>query len=253
MHPIALAIAVSGCTVQEQTSMYSDIESYLVRRAICGLTTKNYNKVFIQQLKNLASEGLRSTVLRSALSDLQGDASRWPRDDEFRKSWLEEGIYPGRLDAARTKSILATLERRMRSVRSEEPFVLAIDTLDVDHILPISWLEHWPLPDGSYATREELDKSLLDVFLDTPRNDRSAAIQRRESAKARFGNLTLLHYGINRGLQHHKFERKREALFAESNLHLNRKLMRTQEWNENAIDQRGRELYELARENWQGP
>jgi len=253
MHPIALAIAMSGCTKQEQTAMYSDIESYLVRRAVCGLTTKNYNKVFIQQLKNIAGEELRPAVLRKALASLQGEASKWPRDDEFRKSWLEAAMYPGRLDAARTKSILATLERKMRSARTEEPFILTLETLDVDHILPTSWLDHWPLSDGTSVTREELEKSSLDVFLETAPNDRSAAIQRRENAKVRIGNLTLLHYGINRGLQHFGFGRKREALFAESNLHLNRKLMRAEEWSEDSIDQRGRELYEFAREQWQGP
>lgn len=253
MHPLALAVAMCGCTETEQTSMYADIESYLVRRAVCGLTTKNYNKVFIQQLKNIADEELKPAVLRKALAGLQGEASRWPRDDEFRKSWLEAAIYPGRLDAARTKSILASLERRMRSARTEEPHILALETLDVDHILPTSWLEHWPLSDGSLVTKEELDKSALDMFLETEPNDRSAAIQRRESAKVRIGNLTLLHYGVNRGLQHHGIDRKREALFAESNLHLNRKLMRAEEWNEDSIDQRGRELYEFARELWQGP
>lgn len=253
VHPLALAVARSGCSKDEQTAMYADLESYLVRRAVCGLTTKNYNKVFIQQLKNIAGEELKPAVLRKALAGLQGEASRWPREDEFRKSWLEAAMYPGRLDAARTKSILASLERKMRSARTEEPLILALETLDVDHILPTSWLEHWPLADGSFVTREELDKSALDLFLETAPNDRSAAIQIRESAKVRIGNLTLLHYGINRGLQHYGIDRKREALFAESNLHLNRKLMRAKEWNEDFIDQRGRELFEFARELWRGP
>ncbi|MBK9130138.1 MAG: DUF262 domain-containing protein [Gammaproteobacteria bacterium] len=253
MHPLALAVAMSGCPEKEQAAMYADIESYLVRRAVCGLTTKNYNKVFIQQLKNIASEELKPAVLRKALAGLQGEASRWPREDEFRKSWLEAAMYPGRLDAVRTKSILASLERKMRSSRTEEPLILAIETLDVDHILPSSWLEHWPLEDGTLVTREELEKSALDVFLETAPNKRSSAIQRRESAKVRIGNLTLLHYGVNRGLQNQGIDRKREALFAESNLHLNRKLMRAHEWNEDSIDQRGRELFEFARELWQGP
>ena len=253
MHPLALAVAMSGCTETEQAAMYADIESYLVRRAVCGLTTKNYNKVFIQQLKNIAGEELMPAVLRKARAGLQGAASRWPREDEFRKSWLEAAMYPGRLDAARTKSILASLERKMRSARTEEPLILALDALDVDHILPSSWLEHWPLTDGSFVTREELEKSAMDVFLETAPNDRSAAIQRRENAKVNIGNLTLLHYGVNRGLQHHGIDRKREALFAESNLHLNRKLMRAHEWNEGSIDQRSRELFEFARELWQGP
>lgn len=61
------------------------------------------------------------------------------------------------------------------------------------------------------------------------------------------------HYGINRGLQNAGFDRKREVLFAESNLQLNRQLMILKEWNEDAIDRRGRDLFDAARRIWPGP
>jgi Protein of unknown function DUF262 len=47
-HPLALLIAASGTPIQDQMQIFDSIVSYLVRRAVCGLTTKNYNKVFIQ-------------------------------------------------------------------------------------------------------------------------------------------------------------------------------------------------------------
>jgi len=37
------------------------------------------------------------------------------------------------------------------------------------------------------------------------------------------------------------------------NLHLNRKLMRQSHWDEAAILERGRELFEIARRIWRGP
>ena len=46
-HSLALRIASSSLPPASQLQMYNDITSYFVRRAICGLTTKNYNKVFL--------------------------------------------------------------------------------------------------------------------------------------------------------------------------------------------------------------
>lgn len=82
---------------------------------------------------------------------------------------------------------------------------------------------------------------------------RVEAINRREKLKATIGNLTLVHYGINRSLQNGPFAEKRETLFAELNLHLNRTLMRAEEWDEAAIEGRGSELFEVARAVWRGP
>jgi Protein of unknown function (DUF1524) len=53
------------------------------------------------------------------------------------------------------------------------------------------------------------------------------------------GNLTLVHYGVNRSLQNSAFEAKRKALFEHSNLHLNRQLMQLAGWDEAAIAVRG--------------
>jgi len=252
-HAIALLIAKSRCLAEEQRAMFDDIVSYFVRRAVCGLTAKSYNKVFVQQLGQLAKGAPTFEALHSSLAKLDGDASRWPRDDEFRKSWLEAEIYPGRLDATRTKSILVELEGGMRSARTEEAFVLGVESLDVDHIMPVSWFEHWPLPDRTHATQSESQELSLAVFSDQPLSERQAAIRRRDVAKARLGNLTLLHYGVNRGLQHHAFDKKREALFANSNLHLNRRLMVMPAWDEDEIDRRGRGTFEAAKQIWRAP
>jgi hypothetical protein len=252
-HALALLIAKSDCAVDDQQAMFDTIFSYLVRRAICGLTTKSYNKIFVQQLKQLAAGHLTPAALKASLAKLEGDASRWPGDDELLKSWLEMGVYPGRLDATQTKSILVELEEAMRSVKTEEPFVLGVDSLDVDHILPTSWFDHWPLPDGSQANQSEVQEAIRASFSDQPIPDRLAAIHRRESYKARMGNLTLLHYGVNRSLQNHAFEKKRKELFAHSNLQLNRELMIMSAWNEEEIDRRGRAMFEAARTIWIAP
>jgi len=249
-HPLALLIAKSGATDQEQNQMFDYIVSYFVRRAICGLTMKNYNRVFNQQIKRFARYKITAESLYTDLSSLEGKAARWPRDDEFQKAWMETELYRGNLDTPKIKAVLTELEINMRSTRTEEPNPVELESLDVEHVLPVNWFEHWALPDGTYAHVDEIRRLNLSDHVPPPR---IAAIVRRERTKHTIGNLTLLHYGLNRGLQNSPFYQKREALFAESNLHLNRSIMMAGSWGENQIEQRGRELFEIAKQIWQGP
>jgi hypothetical protein len=41
---------------------------------------------------------------------LTGEASRWPTDDEFRRQWIDGTAYPGRLDAAKLRTIYLGLQ-----------------------------------------------------------------------------------------------------------------------------------------------
>jgi uncharacterized protein with ParB-like and HNH nuclease domain len=252
-HPLALRIASCEASSNLKMEMYNDIISYFIRRAICGLPTKNYNKVFLQLLKNLSTTELTAESLRAALAAPRGDTSRWPRDEEFRRAWSGEAVYPGRLDAQRIKAILAEIESGMRSARSEEPLAGDLESLDVDHILPASWFEYWELPDGTKTTASEAAAVHLAFLSNEELSTHQLAIRRREEAKATIGNLTLIHYGINRGLHNREFLLKREKFFAESNLHLNRTLMRLEKWDEADIAARGQAMFDVALKLWRGP
>lgn len=252
-HSLALRIANSSLTDTEQRASLDAIASYLVRRSICGLTTRNYNNIFASILKKSADEGLTTTGVRSALSALEGDASRWPSDQEFQKEWMDGPAYPGRLDAQRAKAVLAALEAGLRTKHSEEMSPLNLEALDVDHILPSSWFEHWPFDDGSHTTESEAAEAYHVALSGLPFTPRLLAIRLRETAKVTVGNLTLIHYGVNRSLQHHAFAAKREKFFEVSNLHLNRALMVAASWSEPTIRDRGQKLFDIARKLWSGP
>lgn len=252
-HALALRVAASSLPHDEQSQIFDCIESYLVRRAICGLTRKNYNKVFAQLLKKLQAGSLSAAAFQSLLSEGGGDISRWPRDEEFRRHWLNGDAYPGRLDAAKLRAIFHRLEMAMRSEKSEERVPLALDTLDIDHILPQTWHTYWPLPDGTNATSAEVSQARILQYAPDNLDARSKMILERDWAVPRIGNLTLVHYGVNRGLQNHAFPNKRVALFEHSNLQLNRKLMQMEQWGEASITSRGEVLFEVARGLWIGP
>lgn len=251
-HSLVLRVAALGFPADDEKSIYDDIMSYLVRRAICGLTPKNYNNVFLQLLKRFKEGDATAGAFRAALAALDGAASRWPRDEEFRKAWMTEPVHSRLGDIGRIRTILAEIENGMRSRRTEEAFTLPQGLLDVDHITPDRWYEHWPL-NGEPVTQEEASAASLSCFFGEQQSPRAEAIARRETLKATFGNLTLVHYGVNRSLQHGAFPSKRDALFRESNLHLNRELMQLELWDEDAITQRGRAMFDIALRVWPGP
>lgn len=252
VHPLALRLATIGVGVDVQQRIFDDIVSYIVRRAMCGLTIKNYNNLFLQLLKRVPDASVTAEGFRQGLSSLKGETSRWPRDDEFRSSWLQEAAHSRLGDVARVRAVLAELENAKRSPRTEEPYVPSA-AIDVDHILPDKWYEHWAMDDKTFVTPADAQTALYARFSPNEPDARTAAINRRERLKTTIGNLTLVHYGVNRSAQNREFEEKRKKLFAESNLHLNRDLMVATGWNEASIETRGQTLFALAREVWRAP
>jgi hypothetical protein len=253
VHPISLRVAASGLTADAQAEIFGCIESYLVRRAVCGLSRKNYNKVFAQYLKRLLEADLAPKAFRAALAESTGEASRWPRDEEFRHHWLDSAVYPGRLDAGKLRAIFHRLETEMRSEKSEEPVPLVMDALDIDHMLPQSWYAHWPLPDGSSVTHQDAKALEQLQFSVAPKDERTAAILARERLIPCIGNLTLAQYGVHRGLQNHGFVEKQKAFFDHSHLQLNRAFTKATSWDEAAIQTRGEMLFAFARVIWRSP
>ena len=50
------------------------LESYLLRRAVCNLGTKNYNRIFLGLARNLRKDGFSATRLRELLLEQKGDS-----------------------------------------------------------------------------------------------------------------------------------------------------------------------------------
>src|SRR5262249_4876592 len=72
----------------EREAIMADLESYFVRRTVCQLSTRSYNKVFVDLLQTLKQNNdCSADSIRKFLWKETAEASKWPDDQEFGKSW----------------------------------------------------------------------------------------------------------------------------------------------------------------------
>lgn len=114
------------------------LESYLLRRAVCGLTTKNYNRVFLSLIRNLRRDGVTAENLIRQLTEQTGESAEWPSDEEFQEAWHSKHIYYT-LNNPKVVHILKRLNDTYFKSKMEK---LSIEgPLTVEHILPQDWLK----------------------------------------------------------------------------------------------------------------
>jgi hypothetical protein len=247
-HPLALRISIADLPDSEKTAIFNDIVSYVVRRAVCGLTTKNYNNWFMSMLR----QWIKGPMTRVALKDLlasspNSPAARWPDDNEFSHALQTAPIYYGNLDPGRCRMLLTELESWLRlTKRTEEPTIPDLSNLDIDHILPRSWYGHWALSDGSKATLVEAQVAEQQELMGGALSGKNLAIRQRAKAIPSLGNLTLLNLSVNREAQNKSFQIKKNLLIANTVLNINGDLMARDSWDEKAIEARSKLLSEAA-------
>lgn len=247
-HPLALRISTTDVSDSEKTAMFNDIVSYIVRRAVCGLTAKNYNNWFMSVLRQWIKGPLDHSTLKNLLaSSPNSPVSRWPDDAEFSHALQTAPIYDGNLDVGRCRMLLTELEGWLRlTKRTEEPTIPNLSDLDIDHILPRSWYEYWPLQDGSKATLVESRVAEQQELMGSTLSDKYLAIRRRTKAISTLGNLTLLNLSVNREARNKSFQVKKRLLLANTVLRINGDLMAQEIWDEESISSRSKSLAEAA-------
>ncbi|WP_313198148.1 DUF262 domain-containing HNH endonuclease family protein [Rhizobium sp.] len=213
------------------------LESYILRRDVCGLTTKAYNRLFVSILDKVRkAECDKVLALIETLSSRTAEIDKWPNDAELLHAWLGRDQYKGQRQP-RLRYIFEMIEQRKRSKLNEDIEIKS--ALSIEHIMPRGWKEHWPIPELENMAEDELDHIL-----------RSAD---REQAINKFGNLTLLTQSLNATVSNGPFSVKMPAVRSNSSLALNRELNGFDTWNEDTIKLRGNALFETARQIWTPP
>ncbi len=93
-YPLLLALADAGLDDDEWKAISTTLESYLLRRAVCNLGTKNYNRIFLGLTRALRKEGFSADKLESRTADAKPGSPASGRDDaNFKEAWLHRPLY----------------------------------------------------------------------------------------------------------------------------------------------------------------
>ena len=222
----------------------NDLASWLVRRAVCGLTTKNYNRIFLRTLEVLTKSGENAAdVLRAHLLGLDGDSQRWPDDDELSRHWKQRPVYLD-LRPGKTAAVLRALEVAALTKKQDIQSIFPIEHLTVEHVLPQKWRTTAPIP-----------------YPPPPSTDTEGA--QRDRLLHSFGNLTLMTKSLNSAVSNGPFldfpgtesvqKGKRTQICFESRLGMNAWFQQKQQWAEPDIEERAEALLKQALQLWPKP
>jgi len=194
-----------------------DISSFIIRRTICGETTRPYGRWFPDAVK---------AIRKDTRLDLQNYwlSRGWPDDDTFISRLLEFSLY--RRETGKCRMILQALEE---SHGHREKVELA--NLEIEHVMPQT------IGGGKsgQSWQEDLGENWRDIH---------------EKWLHTIGNLTLS--GYNRPLGNKPYKEKRMELI-KSKLELNRYFSDIKKWTEEEIKKRGRLLAKKIVKIWPRP
>ncbi len=195
-------------------------ESYICRRAVCGLGTNSLNKIFPSFTKKIDKKQYLKSV-EKRFGSLTG-GQRFPNDFEFKDSFITKELYDKK-KPGKTKNFLERLE----NFDTKEP--VNTEKCNTEHIMPQTLNLEWERDLG------ENFKAIHEKYLHT------------------IGNLTLT--GYNSEYSNKSFQEKRdmENGFKQSSLKLNQSLKDLEVFGEKEIKKRANDLTDWALKIWTYP
>lgn len=244
VYPVVLGMMAADVHSDEVAGMLEDLESYILRRAVCDLGTKNYNRFFLTVLIKLVNSQFSRNNLRAALAEQKGDSVVWPDNAKFKQAWLNQPVY-NVMGAPRVQYALREIERRLHQTRAEHIEILS--ALTIEHVLPGDWIEQWPFANGNRGV------TLFEMFDKSRSAEDVEATEKRDRAKHTLGNLTLLTQPLNSSVSNSAFASKKPEIVKNSALALNWYFHDKDTWDETQITARGEVLFAHAVGKWPYP
>jgi hypothetical protein len=246
--PLVLYLTLdAGLNEKQLADCLRIVESFIVRRAFLGDETKEYNKLFVELIGSLRGvpPAEAGAVLRRKLLSSGGATRRWPTDDEVVEAALSRRVYL----AMATPGLRLLLERLEVRERTKKTEGLEIPPgLQIEHVLPEKWPEHWTLAGRVIPANVALFPHLAKDDL----AELAERIRARNAQLHTLGNLTLLNKYLNPAASNGSFDTKRVE-YRHSVLRLNRYFDALTSWDEEAIVRRGKMLGKALCEIWQRP
>ncbi len=210
------AVKEATQAAEDVAEAFSTIESFLVRRAVCGIEPTGLHAVFKGMWNEiLADEKYGGKVRASAVADIirRRTTVTWPNDEAFREAFMREALYKRKI----CKFVIAQLEIASSGETPEDDF----------------WIEH-VLPNKYHADNWGIHFS----------NEQHAEL------KDTVGNLLPLTAEMNQVASQNSYENKRIE-FNKSMFSTTRNFAdKIDEWTPEAIVSRSKEISEWAMSRW---
>ncbi len=195
------------------------LESFIVRRSICGISQKSLNIHFLSWCAQMP-ENTFDDWLWERMSKGTGSAV-FPSDEDVKKAFLEQKQYNA-VKSITCKHILWSLEKTFQ--HKEE--IADSSKISIEHVMPQELSKEWK----NYLGKNwhEIHKEYLHTF----------------------GNLTLT--GYNSELSNAPFDEKKRT-YADSHFELTLQIATNERWGIDEIKKRAGELALKAISLWPGP
>ncbi|MDI1495937.1 MAG: hypothetical protein K8823_1245 [Cenarchaeum symbiont of Oopsacas minuta] len=203
--------------------IFSTIESYLLRRAVCNLHREGLNQILPRLIKKMDElVDNNSEEIKGLIFGMLKDGRRFPDDDEFHKEFMAKNMYNTKI----LKYILCKFENHERKINKEYQKISYDDpNYQKEHIMPQNY----------NAWKDELN---------------AADLSTAEKHVHQIGNLTLTGYNQKLGDKSFQDKLNMSGGFKQSPLLLNRFIATFTQWNTKEIQSRSSKLATIACKIW---
>ena len=205
-------------TKSDFISIINYVESYCLRRNICGIDNRTMDKFFAKLAKEIDKKDYLNHFIAIILTEK--DKTRFPTNEEIKETLITQDMY----SKQSIKHILMSIEE------SHNKEVLNIDKCTIEHIMPRKITNAWINDLGE--NYQEIHEKYLHTI----------------------GNLTLTPHNSELGVK--SFEEKKhypEYGFEDSKMFLSKELCKLDKWNDKTIIYRANQLANEIINMWAFP
>lgn len=198
----------------QMASIITVLNSYLMRRALCGMDTSDITRYFPVLLKELLADcdGDYKNIVEVFKKDLinrnKGNSQEMPDSNRLRDRIQNANMY-------NLRTWVAIFLRKLESENNPAP--VDFSCLSIEHLMPQTPTHEWY--EALKTDSETYDENLH-----------------------RLGNLTLAARSDNSKMRNKVWEYKNKILSSTSHLKLNQEILKKQEWTLIDIDERTQSL-----------
>ena len=220
--PLMLYIMKQVKDESELEKILAVLESYIARRTICKLTTKNYNNLFLGLLAEVKKwDEITSQKLLEKLLTYTEDTNIFPSDDQ-----VNVAVFEKALSNKYTREILYIISLYDLDDPKTDNHSLSLEGFSLEHLMPKKWENNWEIPNS----KEKIELNNFKLLT--------------------LGNLALIKGSLNSKLRDSAWPIKRKELNTYSTLNRTRECLENKDWNVKAIDERSKKLYETIIKIW---